>query len=558
MPIEAIVTIIVIVVAFILFATEYFSVDHVAIGIMVVFALTGVLTPTESFEGFANSATLTVAAMFVLGNALIRTGIIESIGPFFTKLISKSQSKSIFSLTVITGSISAFINNTPVVATFIPVVTNAARKTNKSPSKYLIPLSFGAIFGGSCTLIGTSTNLLVDGIAEKSGLEGFSMFQFAPLGLIFFFVGVIYLVIFSKRLLPEKEASMEVVEKSSVKDYLTEIKIIGRINEYKEGADKAEENIQIQDIFEEKDEGEVIVEQLIRAGEKIKQPESDFKLKKGDVLLVRGDLARIKKILNNDLLEMTQSFGELEFPEEETRAIEIVILPNSHLINRKLETLDFFDRYQARVLAIRHRGKQLLTDLGNIVLQAGDVLLLQTNNKGYEMLYKAERRRSTPFLSLSESGIDRINTRRFLTVGGIITLVIVLASVNLVPLVVGAFAGIFLLVLSRIISMENAYQAIDWRVIFLLAGALSLGEAMNKTGLSQQLADLIQTYVATDFGPIAVVSALYLITSILTETMSNNAAAALLAPIAISLSQSMGINPVPFYWLLLLQEVLAS
>ena len=546
MSVEAIITIIIIVAAFILFATELLSVDHVSIGIMVVFVLTGVLTPAQSFDGFANSATLTVAAMFVLGNALIRTGIIESIGPFFTDLISKSHRRSIFSLTVITGGISAFINNTPVVATFIPVITNAARKTKKSPSKYLIPLSFGAIFGGSCTLIGTSTNLLVDGIAKSSGLEGFNMFLFAPLGLIFFIVGVVYLILFSKKILPEREASLEKVDESSVRDYLTEIKIIERINEYSKGEEKEEESITINEVFDLENEKEVIVEQLVRNGELSKQPESDFELKEGDILLVRGDLKRIKRILKNDLLEMTQSLGELEFPEEETKAIEIVILPNSHLINRRLETLDFFDRYHARVLAIRQRGKQKIEDLGKIILQAGDVLLLQTNDKGYEMLYKAERRRSTPFLSLSESGIDAINTKQLVKVAVIIALVIALASFKLVPLVVGAFGGIFLLVLSRIISMENAYQAIDWRVIFLMAGALSLGTAMNETGLSQLLADFIQTHVAVSFGPIAVVSALYLTTSILTEIMSNNAAAALLAPIAISLSQSMGISPIPF------------
>ncbi|MEQ8624846.1 MAG: SLC13 family permease [Vicingaceae bacterium] len=546
MSVDAIITIFVILVAFVLFATEKLSVDHVAIGIMVTFALTGVLTPTESFEGFANNATLIVAAMFVLGNALIKTGIIESIGPFFTKLMSTNHHRSIFSLTFISGSISAFINNTPVVATFIPVITNAARKTGKQPSKYLIPLSFGAIFGGSCTLIGTSTNLLVDGIAESNGLEGFHMFLFAPLGLIFFLVGITYLVIFSKRLLPERAASMELVDDSSVKDYLTEIKVIGRLNEYKEGEEKAEESIGINDVFEEKKEGEVIVEQLVRDGKIIRQPELDFKLKENDVLLVRGDLARIKKILNNELLEMSESFGDLKFPEEETKAIEIVIMPNSHLVNRKLENLDFFDRYNARVLAIRHRGKQKINDLGNTILQAGDVLLLQTNNKGFEMLYKAERKRRAPFLSLSESGIDKINSKSLITVGAIIALVIALASLNIVPLVVGAFGGIFLLVLSGIISMENAYKSIDWRVIFLLAGALSLGAAMNKTGLSEQLASLIQSNIAENFGPIAVVSALYLTTSILTEVMSNNAAAALLAPIAISLSHSMGLSPIPF------------
>ncbi len=544
MEFEALLTIGVIVVSFILFATEYLSVDHVAIGIIVVLTLFGVLSPEESLDGFSNSATLTVAAMFILGDALIKTGIIESIGPFFNKLISKSHYRSVFTLSALTGSISAFVNNTPVVATCVPIVINACKKNKQNPAKFLIPLSFAAMFGGTCTLIGTSTNLLVDGIARSRGLEGFSMFLFAPLGLIFFAVGTLYLMLFSKKLLPDRNIGFYDEEDRNVEDYLTEIKIVGRKEAYKT-ADKEKEAITIRNVFEIEDQEELKVKRLMRNGKIIQQPKLDLPLHEDDILLVQGNTKQIKKIFNNEMLEMTDSLGEPQFPEEETKAVEVIILPNSHLINQRLSKLDFFERYNSRVLAIRQKGKHSSTDLGTVRLRAGDILLLQTNERGYEMLYKAERRRMAPFLSLSESGIDSIQKTELLKVGLVIAAVITLASLNLVPLVTGAFAGIFLLVLNRTISMENAYQAIDWKVIFLLAGALCLGTAMEKSGLSEAIAGVIQTHIASNYGPVVVLSSLYLITSLLTETMSNNAAAALLAPIAISLSRGMQVDPIP-------------
>lgn len=541
--VDAYITLAVIIIAFICFTWELFSVDHIALGIMGCLTLSGVLSAEEGLAGFANPATLTVAAMFVLGDALIQTGFIQSVGPWLTQLLNRPFKLTISVLSVSVGSISAFINNTPVVATAIPLIAHAGRKTKRHPSRYLIPLSYGAIFGGTCTLIGTSTNLLVDGIARNEGLAGFSMFTMAPLGLVFFGVGTLYLSLFSKKLLPQGQDLQDLEEDAQLNDYLTEIKVGARINDYREGAQKGDQKILLGQIF---NDGKTEVKKLRRQGEEIQDLDSNQELEPDDVLLVRGKLDRIKKILKNEYLAMSQQLSDREFPEEATHLVEIIILPNSRLIKERLGDLDFFERYQSRVLAIRQRGKQKFEKLSAVKLQAGDVLLLQCTEEGQQLLHKAERKGRSPFRSLSESAIDTVQRKDLLTIGMVLTAVVGLASLQVVPIVTAALAGIFILVAARIIRMEQAYKAIDWKVVTLLAGALSLGVAMEKTGLSRFLAHFIEEVVAQQYGPIAVVSALYLLTSVLTEVMSNNAAAALLAPVAISIAQALQLDPLPF------------
>ncbi|MGB0177477.1 MAG: sodium:proton antiporter, partial [Owenweeksia sp.] len=499
---EAYVTIAVVVIAFVLFATEYFTVDHIALSIIGVLVVSGVLTPEEGVEGFANTATITVAAMFILSSCLIQTGIVESIAPLMTRLMREGYHLAVFGIMSIVGSISAFINNTPVVATFIPIISSASQKTKTPSSKYLIPLSFGAILGGTCTLIGTSTNLLVSGIAADSGLEPFSMFLMAPLGLIFFVAGIAYMMIVGKKLTPSNKEVRELREEAHIKNYTTEIQVTKDKND-------DNEDLTISNIFR-KDGLEVVVLQVLREDRIYRSPTKEFQLKKNDVLLVQGDMDKMKSILQNEALSLTEALSDKQFPGEETSLVEIVILPNSELSDKSLDSKEFFQKYNSKVLAIRQRGKQRFENLDRIYLRAGDILLLQTNEKGYEMLSSAVSSWHAPFLSMRETDIKKVQKGRLALVSATIALAIILATFNIVPIMIGAICAIAVLLFFRVTTMSEAYNAVDWKVIILLAGALSLGEAMNKSGVSQQIAELLINNIGSKFGPVAVISALYL------------------------------------------------
>ncbi len=534
---DSIITLIIIGGAVLLFATEALSVDVVALLIILSLVLTGVISPEEGVEGFSNKATITVAFMFVLSAALLKTGALQVLAHRLSSIFREHFTRGMILMMLLIAVISAFINNTPVVAVFIPVVIQVAYASGQSPMKMLIPLSFASILGGMCTLIGTSTNILVSGIVAKSGLPEIDMFQPAAMGVIMLIAGLLYMVFAGFRLLPTRQPDKDLSEKFGMHDYITEIEIMP---ESKVIGQKIMDSPMVKEL-------EMDIIEVRRNGSTFTLPPGDFRLGANDILKVRCDVKKIRGLKEYARIQVNPALriGEDDLKGRGSTLVEIVITSNSHFHGKTLKDLDFRRRYRGVPLAIRHRQDVVHENLYQAALQSGDVILAEIKSHYIRELKNRENEPDAPFVILSSESVMDFNKRQFLQVVGIIGIIVFLATIGWVDIMVGAISGVVALVLMRSLNMQEAYDAINWRVIFLLAGALSLGTAMENTGLDKMIAGTIIDHLG-EIGPVAVVSALYLITSLLTELMSNNATAALMTPIAISASGAMELSPTPF------------
>jgi di/tricarboxylate transporter len=534
---EAIIVLVVVILAVILFVTEKLPMDLVGILIILALVGTGVITPQEGIAGFSNSATLTVAFMFVLSAALLKTGALQQFTPSLSNLFRRNYRWGIAVMMLFTAGISAFINNTPVVAVLIPIMIQIGRSAGISPSRLLIPISYASIFGGTCTLIGTSTNILVSGIAESNGLEPLSMFQFSPFGLIMVAAGILYILLFGHRFLPDrKDENRE--SRFGIRGYLAELEI-------KDGSGLIGQKIMDVPAIRELDLE--IIELWRKNGNRHYLPQGDLRLLAGDTLKVRCDVEKLKGLKDkmNVGVKSDLQIADDGLQSDNMSLVELVITAKSEFEGKTLRELDFRRKYRSIPLAIQHREEILRDKLQDVPLKAGDIILTEVKNHYLDDLKRMEANPGSPFVMLSEERFTEFNKRNFWIVISTMAAVIILAAMNIVPIVIGAIGGSAIIALTSCLRMKDFYRAIDWKVVFLLAGALSLGVAMENSGLANNLAGgLIK--VLGPWGPIAILSGLYLVTSMLTETMSNNATAALLAPIAIATAAGLGVSPIPF------------
>ncbi|MDE0472166.1 MAG: SLC13 family permease, partial [Ekhidna sp.] len=530
-------TISVVLAAVVLFVIEVISIDLVALLIICSLVISGVISPEEGVAGFSNKATITVAFMFVLSAALLKTGALQYVAHRLSKTFRYRFDVGIVLMMILIAVISAFINNTPVVAVFIPVVIQIANASGQSPPKMLIPLSFASIFGGMCTLVGTSTNILVSGIAEKEGLEAISIFAFTPMGLAFFLVGIGYMVLVGVKLLPDRKPDKDLSRKFGIRDYLTEIQLLP-------ASDSIEKKIMDAPLVKEL---QMDIIEVRRGGNTFTLPSGDFYLKAEDILKVRFDVKSMRNLKDSTkvLQYSPVKIGDNDLKGTDSSMVEMIITSNSALVGKTLRDADFRRKYRGIPLAIRHHQDVQHEHLYKVKLRAGDMLLAEVKNHYVKELKKIEKSQDAPFVVISEEGSIEFDKKKFLTVLSIIVGVVTLAAIGLIDIMIGAISGVAALVLFRIISMKEAYQSISWKIIFVIAGALSLGTAMTNTGLNAIIANALISELGV-WGPVAIISGLYITTSLLTEVMSNNASAALLAPVAIETARSMELNPMPF------------
>lgn len=519
--------------AVVLFATEKLSVDLIALLIMASLLILGIIKPDEAIAGFSNKATVTVAAMFVISAGLFKTGAVSYLGKVTTMVFKKNYWLGLITVMIAVGFFSAFINNTPVVAVFIPILLGVAKEIKASASKLLMPMSFASMFGGVCTLIGTSTNILVSSIAEEKGQPAFSMFEIAPLGLIMFAVGMAYMLLIGIRLIPDRRAKGDLIESFSLQEYIAEVVLL-------ENAPSVGHAIKDSPIIKELD---VAIVDIQRGDEIISVPSPEFVLQTGDVLRVRCDLEKFNKIQARSgvLFKSQFKWHDEDVETTDVKLVEVVLVLNSDFVGKSLAELEFRERFGAIVLALRHRGKLMREKIADTKLSAGDTLLLEVKADRYNQL-----RQNPAFVIISDAEQVIYRKRKLIPALLIVAGVILTATLGIAPIVVSSIIGAILLVLVGCIKMEEVYQAIEWRIIFLLAGVLTLEAAMENSGAAPLISSTIISVVSSWGGLIALVSAFYLMTFIFTEMMSNNATAALLTPIAIATANTLHVSPRPF------------
>ncbi|WP_165967472.1 SLC13 family permease [Luteimonas aestuarii] len=527
MEIQLLLTFLVLAGALFLFISEKLPVDLVAMLVLASVLILGLVTPAQALSGFASEATVTVAAMFVLSAGIARSGILNGLGD----LLSRIRWPWMFALAMmlLAAGTSAFINNTAIVAVFLPLVIAAAAATGQSPSKMLIPLSYAAQFGGVCTLVGTSTNLLVHSVAVQHGLSGFTLFEFTALGIWFVVVGTVYLM-FSRRYLLPDYGIPNADDDSHRGRYLTELHVpeksslIGK---------RGNELLPL-------DSGDVYIIEIVRESVTLHSP-STTEVQAGDRLLLRGAWNAIDKVRKELKLDYDPVAKDLVAdPAADRVHAELMVVPGSHLAGHTMASLRFGHTYRLRVHGLQRPNERLRRPLHRIPLEVGDILLVDGTPAALDAL-----RQEPGLMLLTRRAKREVDSRRAILSVGIMVAVIALSAFEIMPIVASALLGCVALVAVNVLTPEDAYGGIDWRVIMLLAGVLPLGIALQNSGgadwIAQGALDLIG-----NGNPLLTLAIIYLLTAVMTEMMSNNASAVLIAPIAIATAGVMGVDPKPF------------
>ena len=538
MTLEIAIVLGVITLMFILFVMELFPLDVTALSILAVVLVLGYISPEEAISGFANPAVITIALLFVLSHALQKSGILEYMVIRLNKLTERSRFLGLFVFLISVALASAFVNNTAIVAIFIPLTIRLAQKYNLSPSKLLMPLSYIAIIGGTLTLVGTSTNLLVNSIYVNSisSSPPLGMFEFAKFGLVMLVIGMAYLLIAVPFLIPSRTVTSSLTKSYHMGGYLTELKVsaesplVGRT--CKERAVNKNYDITVLDI--------------LRDGKLISKNIRDTFIHPEDILFVRGSLENFLRMKEVEKVTMLtdEKLTQVELIHDDNTLVECLITNQTDLVGKSLMEINFRRRFGSFILAIRREGEILRKKIAHVVLQAFDTLLI------YGPIEKIkELSDSGDFIVLGEIEATLQKHKYWWVSIAVILGTVILAALGIVPILKGALIGTIFLLVIRVITANEAYQSINWQVIVLIAALIPLGIVIQKSGTAFWIGTVLND-IANTFNPLIrptiMLSLVYLVTIILTEMTSNAATAIIMTPIAISAAQQMGLDPRTF------------
>lgn len=522
--------------AIIAFIREWFPMEVVSFGAMVLLVLFSVVTPKEAVSGFSNSAVITVGALFVLSAALVKTNILNVLVLKLEDIGGARQWLVIGIMLTSVAIVSSFINNVAAMAITLPLAMQLAQRFKLSPSRILLPLSFASMFGGTMTLIGTSTNLLVNDVVIKAGYSALGMFEFTKMGLIFTVVGLIYVFFQAKYFMPNRAIISSLTRKYHMTSYLTEVQISQ--NSPLVGSTCLAQNVSRR--------FDIIILEIVRNGEKMSTDLRNRILQVGDMLIVQGkldDILKMKSELKVSLLtDIKLNDGDLN--DAENMVQEVVVSPGSNFIGSSLKYINFRARYGLFVLAIQRASTTLRDKVSHIRLREGDTLLVFGHRSKFNQL-----RQSQDVFVLDVVPVQLHKMKFWWMPMIILPAIMVVSALEVMDIMSASLVGVSLLLLFRILTPQEMYQSINWSVIFLIATFISVGRGMENTQAADLMATLFQfigNSVWADWAPYIVLSLILFVTALVTGYLSNNSVAIIMTPIAIATAVGMGVNPRPF------------